>query len=489
MSDTRVSTGIAGLDMVLGGGLTAKRLYLIEGSPGTGKTTLALQFLMQGAREGERGLYLTLSETEEELRAVAASHGWNLDPIEIAEVVTEEGLDPGQEQSVLHSSEIELGETTQRLMRQIEALNPQRVVFDSLSEFRLLSQNPLRYRRQILALKQFFAKQQCTVFILDDRSADRADLQLHSIAHGVIRLEQAAQSFGSERRRLQIIKMRGIKFRGGFHDLNLETGGIVLFPRLVASEHHADFKPRAISTGSAEFDALLGGGLVQGTNILFSGPSGVGKTTTAVSCMMSAIKAGLTGVYYLFDEGLATLVMRSAALGLDIQPALETGTATLRQINPAELSPGEFSNYVRQAVESGCRFVVIDSLNAYIQAMPGQQFLMLQMHELLTYLNQQGVITLLVLGQHGLLGDIRSDVDLSYLSDALMLFRFFEARGELRKAISVVKSRAAEHETTIREFRLTAGGLQVGEALRDFEGILTGLATYSGGVAMLGSES
>ncbi|UDL93873.1 AAA family ATPase [Lichenihabitans sp. PAMC28606] len=488
-SKARVSTGVSGLDNILGGGLTPDRLYLVEGTPGTGKTTLALQFLMEGIRQGESGLYITLSETEEELRAGAATHGWTLDGVTVSELVTEDGLDPNQEQSILHSSEIELGETTGRLIDLVTTLEPRRIVFDSLSEFRLLAQNPLRYRRQILALKQFFANRKCIVILLDDRTLEPTDLQLHSIAHGVIRLEQHAQEYGSERRRLQIIKMRGTKFRGGFHDLNIETGGIVVFPRLIASEHHADFVAAPLGTGSSQLDALLGGGLLPGTNALFSGPSGVGKTSTAVSCMMAAIRSGKQGVYYLFDEGRATLLERAAHLGMDLGTAIEAGKVDLRQIDPAELSPGEFANHVRRAVEEdGANFVVIDSLNAYLHAMPGQKFLLLQMHELLTYLNQLGVVTILILGQHGIVGDVRSDVDLSYLSDTIMLFRFFEAQGEVRKAVAVVKSRAAKHERTIREFRLTSTGLEVGKALRDFEGVLSGLPSYRGEQPMLGQE-
>ncbi|WP_131195001.1 ATPase domain-containing protein [Lichenihabitans psoromatis] len=488
-SKARVSTGVSGLDNILGGGLTPDRLYLVEGTPGTGKTTLALQFLMEGIRQGESGLYITLSETEEELRAGAATHGWTLDGVTVSELVTEDGLDPNQEQSILHSSEIELGETTGRLIDLVTTLQPRRIVFDSLSEFRLLAQNPLRYRRQILALKQFFANRKCIVILLDDRTSEPTDLQLHSIAHGVIRLEQHAQDYGSERRRLQIIKMRGTKFRGGFHDLNIETGGIVVFPRLIASEHHADFVAVPLGTGSSQLDALLGGGLLPGTNALFSGPSGVGKTSTAVSCMTAAIRSGKQGVYYLFDEGRATLLERAAHLGMDLGTAIEAGKVDLRQIDPAELSPGEFANHVRRAVEEdGANFVVIDSLNAYLHAMPGQKFLLLQMHELLTYLNQLGVVTILILGQHGIVGDVRSDVDLSYLSDTILLFRFFEAQGEVRKAVAVVKSRAAKHERTIREFRLTSTGLEVGKALRDFEGVLSGLPSYRGEQPMLGQE-
>jgi circadian clock protein KaiC len=481
-----VSTGIDGLDDVLGGGLTADRLYLLEGTPGTGKTTLSLQFLLEGARKGERGLYVTLSETAEELRAAAATHGWSLDDIDVYELVSELGLDPDSEQSILHPSEVELGETVREVIARVDAVKPARVVFDSLSELRLLAQNPLRYRRQILALKQFFGRRSCTVLMLDDRTSEPGDLQLHSIAHGVISLEQAPREFGSERRRLRIVKMRGIKFRGGYHDLVLDTGGLTVFPRLVAAEHHAKFDPRAGSTGSRELDLLLGGGLVPGTNTLLLGPSGVGKTTTSIRCMLSALERGETATYYLFDEGLATFLTRSAMLGMDLSPHIEAGRLTITQIDPAELSPGEFASKVRVAVESrGTSVLVVDSLNAYLHAMPGEEYLLLQMHELLNYLNQKGVTTLLVLGQHGIVGDVRTDIDLSYLSDAILLFRFFEAKGEVRTAISVVKSRVNAHERTIRELKLTSAGLQVGEALVDFQGVLTGLPSYGGVVEML----
>jgi circadian clock protein KaiC len=482
------SPGVAGLDNILGGGLTPARVYLVEGTPGAGKTTLSLQFLLDGAARGEAGLYVTLSETAEELRAVAATHGWSLDALSIFELVSETGLDPDSEQSILHPSEVELGETTREVMQQVEALRPARLVFDSLSEMRLLAQNPLRYRRQILALKQFFSTRHCTVLMLDDRTSDPTDLQLHSIAHGVITLEQNPRDFGAERRRLRVVKMRGVKFRGGYHDFTLDTGGLSVFPRLVAAEHHKRFGGVPSSTGNLELDALLGGGLMAGTNTLLSGPSGVGKTTTAISCMLAALKRGEHATYYLFDEGIGTLLVRSAALGLDIKHYMDSGALDLQQIDPAELSPGEFASRMRTAVEkSGSTFIAVDSLNAYLQSMPGEQFLLLQMHELLTYLNQLGVTTLLVLGQHGLIGEVRSDVDLSYLSDNILLFRFFEAQGEVKTAVSAVKSRTAAHERTIREFRLGPGGLQVGEALRDFEGVLSGLPSYKGSMPMLAS--
>ncbi|MDQ6880830.1 MAG: AAA family ATPase [Pseudomonadota bacterium] len=485
----RASTGIPGLDHILGGGLPANHLFLVEGTPGAGKTTLGLQFLRRGVERGEAGLYITLSETAAELKTVAASHGWSLDGLEVFELVTEQGLSPESEQSILHPSEIELGETTRSVMAVVDRVQARRVVFDSLSEMRLLAQNPLRYRRQVLALKNFFATRDCTVLLLDDRSADSGDLQLHSIAHGVISLEQVVDQYGPERRNLRVIKMRGIRFRGGDHDFNLDTGGLDVFPRLVAAEHRKDFVAELVSTGSPELDKLLGGGFARGSNMLFSGPSGVGKTTTAVACVLAALQRGEAVAYYLFDEGLGTLLQRSKALGLDIENYRDNGQLEMKTLDPAEISPGEFVNIVRGAVEvGGVCTVVIDSLNAYLQAMSGDKHLLLQMHELLTYLNQRAVVTILILAQHGVLGDVRSDVDLSYLSDGILLFRFFEARGSLLKAVSVVKSRTTDHEATIREFRLGPRGVQVGEALTDFEGVLSGVASYRGKVPLL-SES
>ncbi len=486
-TEARVATGVTGLDEILGGGLTRDRIYLVEGTPGSGKTTLALQFLLKGRELGESGLYITLSETETELRAAAASHGWSLDGISLFELVSEEGLDPDSEQSVLHPSDVELGETTRGVMARVDETKPMRVVFDSLSEMRLLAQNPLRHRRQILALKHFFSTRQCTVLLLDDQTAEHGDLQLHSIAHGVISLQRTPQEYGSQRRRLEVVKMRGIKYRGGFHDFDLDTGGITVFERLVAAHHHTDFSQELISTGSPGLDALIGGGLSRGTNTLISGPSGVGKTTTAIRCALTALERGEKVAYYLFDEGLPTLLARSLSLGMDLSPYVDSGQLLIRAIDPAELSPGEFAYHVRDAVErKAARLIVIDSLNAYLQAMPGQKFLLLQMHELLTYLNQQGVVTLLILGQHGFIGEVRSDIDLSYLSDGILLFRFFEAAGAIRTAISAVKSRTTEHEKTIREIRLTSAGIEVGEALSDFQGVMSGLPSYEGKMAMLG---
>jgi circadian clock protein KaiC len=484
-----VSIGIADLDDILGGGLTANRSYLLEGTPGSGKTTIALQFLLEGARRGESGLYITLSETASELREVARSHHWDLSGIELFELVSGEGLDPDSEQSILEPSEVELGETIEGVIECVDRLRPTRVVFDSLSEMRLLAQNSLRYRRQILALKQYFSTRSCTVLMLDDRSSERGDLQLHSIVHGVITLEQAAQEYGTERRRLRVVKLRGVKYRGGFHDFIIATGGVAVFPRLVAAEHHSAFSELLTSTGVERLDQMLGGGLASGTNALFSGPSGVGKTSTAVQCALSAIRRGEKAAYYLFDEGRATMLARARYMGMDLEPHIESGALQVSQIDPAELSPGEFASRVRDAVEKqGARFIVIDSLNAFLQAMPGEKYLMLQMHEMLSYLNQQGVNTILILGQHGLIGDVRSDVDLSYLSDTILLFRYFEAMGEMRKAVSVAKSRTTPHEPSIREFRLGPSGIMIGEPLKDFEGVLTGLPSYRGGTPMLAGE-
>lgn len=482
----RIATGVPGLDEILCGGLTADRVYLIEGTPGTGKTTLGLQFLLEGLGKGEAGLYISLSETADELDAVAESHGWSIDALSIYELADEQRVNAEAQQSVLHPSEIELDETSKGVMEQVDQVNPTRVVFDSLSEMRLLAQNPLRYRRQILALKQFFSSRSCTVLLLDDKTS-QSDQHLHSIAHGVISLEQMPQEFGKERRRVNILKMRGIKFRGGYHDYLLDTGGINIFPRLVAAEHLGDFLPVSNSSGSSGLDELLGGGMVAGTNTLIMGPSGVGKTTVAVRCMLSALERGEKVAFYLFDEALGTFLARSASLGMNLRPHLDSGRLNVRHVDPAELSPGEFAQMVRDAVEAGVKFVVIDSLNAYLQAMPGEQYLILQMHELLTYLNQKGVTTQLVMGEHGLVGTLQRDVDLSYLSDTTLLLRFFEASGKLRRAITVVKSRTSNHALTIHELIMHSKGIEIGVPLEGFEGVLTGLPTYRGATAMLNS--
>ena len=482
----RQTTGVPGLDEVLHGGLQLGRLYLVEGTPGTGKTTMAMQFLLAGVRAGLRALYITLSESESELRSVAAAHEWSLEGLEVFQLITEEGLDPDAQQSVLHPSELELGETTRGVMARVEEARPDLVVFDSLSEMRVLAQNPLRYRRQVLALKQFFNQAGCTVLMLDDRGSEPGDLQLHSIAHGVITLEQLALAFGSERRRVRILKMRGSRYDGGFHDFSILKGGLRVYPRLVARDHGTQGGSGLVSSGNDGLDRLLGGGLTPGTSLLLSGPAGVGKSTIATSAAVAALGRGDRVAYFTFDEGLATMIARCRALGLDLQPHLASGALTLRQVDPAEMSPGEFAGLIQDAVDgSAAKVVVIDSLNGYLQSMPGENFLVLQMHELLSYLSQRGVITLLVLSQHGVMGDLRSSVDLSYLADSVMLLRYFEVDGVIRKAVSVVKTRTTRHELTIREFSLSDNGLRIGEPLRGFSGVLAGNPTWSGASADL----
>ncbi|MBD0270768.1 MAG: AAA family ATPase [Acetobacteraceae bacterium] len=479
----RISTGAAGLDDILGGGLDPDRLYLCEGRPGTGKTTLALQFLREGARRGEPTLYISLSETEQELRLVAKRHGWSLDGITVFELVPPEAsLDPGRELTVFHPAEMELNETTQLVFDRVAALDPTRIVFDSLSELRLLAQSSLRYRRQILALKHFFTSRACTVLMLDDMSSQGDDLQLHSIAHGVVLLEQIAVDYGGERRRLRVVKMRGMPFRGGFHDFTIKTGGLEIYPRLVAAEHHRAFDGGFAPSGNAGLDAMLGGGLEFGTSALLLGAAGVGKSSLALSYALAAADRGGHAVIYAFDEGRGTMAARAASLGMALQPAFDAGLVRIQQVDPAELSPGEFAHLVRKAVEEdGARVVVIDSLNGYLSAMPDERFLVLQMHELLSYLNQLGVLTILVLAQHGLVGPMQTPIDLSYLSDAVLMLRYFEFEGTVRRALSVVKKRSGWHEHTIREFRLSPPhGLSIGPPLRDFNGVFTGTPHYTG---------
>jgi circadian clock protein KaiC len=482
-----VSTGSAGLDDILGGGLDADRVYLIEGRPGTGKTTLALQFLLEGVRNGERCLYVTLSESERELRAVVSRHGWTLDGIDVFELVPPEAsLDPDQELTLFHPAEMELSETTKNILDRVTEINPKRVVFDSLSEMRLLSQNSLRYRRQILALKNFFAGRRCTVMLLDDLSSSDHDLQLHSIANGVITLEQLSLEYGAERRRLRVVKMRAMKYRGGYHDFTIETGGLAIYPRLVAAEHHRAFLGDLTSTGSAELDALLGGGIERGTSLLLIGGAGVGKSSIALTYGMAAASRDERVEVFAFDEGLGTVFARAAGLGMPLQEQVDAGRIRVQQIDPAEMSPGEFAHLVRRGVqEDGVRVVVIDSLNGYMNAMPEERFLVLQMHELLSTLNQLGVVTILVLAQHGMMGPMQTPLDISYLSDAVLMLRYFEAEGRVRRAMSVVKKRSGEHEDTIREFRLTGQGVKVGPPLTQFHGILSGTPSYRGAATPL----
>lgn len=487
----RISTGSGGLDEILGGGVDPRRMYLYEGRPGTGKTTLALQFLLDGARRGQRALYISLSETERELELVAHRHGWSLDGIDIFELVPPETtLDPSQELTILQPAEMELGETSRLIFDKVDEVDPARVVVDSLSELRLLAQSPLRYRRQVLALKHFFSSRNCTVILLDDLTAHEKDLQLHSIAHGVVLLEQTAIAYGAERRRLRVVKMRGIPFKGGFHDFTIERGGLKIYPRLVAAEHHKDFIGDFVPSGNAELDKLLGGGLERGTNALLIGSAGVGKSSIAVTYAIAAAQRGERTTIFAFDEGKGTIRARARTLGLPFDDALDRGQIRLHQIDPAELAPGEFAHRVRDAVErDNTRIVIIDSLNGYLNSMPDEQFLVLQMHELLTYLSQLGVLTLLVLAQHGLVGPMETPLDISYLSDAVLMLRYFEYDGTVRRALSVVKKRSGQHEHTIREFRLAHGGVRLGPPLKGFTGVFSGTPVYTGDKAPLLPEN
>jgi len=476
-------TGCTGLDEILGGGLTPHRLYLLEGVPGSGKTTLALQFLLEGIRCGEPVLYVTLSETAKELREVAASHGWSLDGIPIRELVpSEESLSPDEQYTMFHPSEVELSETTKRILSDVEKIKPKRIVFDSLSELRLLAGNPLRYRRQILALKQFFNGRNCTVLLLDDMTGTGHDLQVQSIAHGAIRLEQLFPEFGSERRRLIVLKFRGVQFRGGYHDYIINRGGLEVFPRLIASEKRTIPDAGSLASGLEEIDKLLGGGIERGSSTLIVGAAGTGKSSLAAQFVAAAAARGQNSALFIFDESLHTLLNRTAGLGIDLRKHVEEGRVTVQQVDPAELSPGEFAHAIRRAVEEkGATIVVIDSLNGYLNAMPEERFLIIQLHELLTYLGQLGVATLLIGAHQGLVGgQMISPVDASYLADAVVLMRYFESKGEIRQAISVIKKRGGAHERAIREFRLETGRISVGKPLRDFRGILTGSPIFEG---------
>jgi circadian clock protein KaiC len=486
----RVSSGSVGLDDILGGGFVRGRLHVVEGKPGTGKTTLAMQFIMAGRDQSETVLYVTMSETRGELQAVASSHGWSLEGIELCELVPPDIEGDADRQTVFRPSEVELGETIRLLFDQIERINPARVVIDSLSEMRLLAQNPLRYRRQIFALKHFLAQRNATVLVVDDMAANGHDLQLHSIVHGVVTLEELALDYGAERRRLRVIKMRGVKFRGGYHDFAIRTGGLEIFPRLVPSEQTRVPPKEVIPSGSEQLDALLGGGLRRGTSALLIGPAGSGKSSIALSIAYSAAKRSECAALYAFDESAESIQERASGLGMDVSPLIASGAIDLHEINPAEMSPGEFTALVcRGVTERKATVVVIDSLNGYLQAMPQERFLSLEIHQLLAYLNQRGVLTILVIAQHGLVGAVESSIDLSYLSDAVLLLRFFEAQGTVRKAISVVKKRIGTHEDTIREFRLSARGLHFGEPLTDFQGVMSGIPTYVGSQQTIRSTS
>ncbi|MRH97983.1 ATPase domain-containing protein [Agrobacterium tumefaciens] len=480
----QIPTGNTGLDVILHGGLPADRLYLLEGAPGTGKTTLALQFLREGVKRGERALYITLSETKEELAAVAESHGFSIDEFDVFELsAAEEALGESRQQSVFHAWEVELSETVKLIQAEVERVQPTRIVFDSLSEMRLLAQDSLRYRRQVLALKQYFSPRKSTVLMIDDMTAsgDGRDAHLHSLCHGVITLERLTLDFGASRRRMQVQKLRGIDFVAGYHDMKIRKGGLDIFPRLIASDHHTPFVGEPVESRVSELDALMSGGPLRGTSTLISGPAGTGKTTIVLQYIYAACERGEPATLYEFDERAGTMMVRAAAFNLDLQKHIDSGMLVIRQIDPAEVSPGEFAALVRSEVEDrSARLIAIDSLNGYMAAMPQEQQLILQIHELLAYLNQQGVVSFLINPQQGLLGSMSTTLNISYVADAVILLRFFEANGRIRKAISVLKNRAGQHEDAIRELRIDAKGIRVGEPLVNFRGVLTGTPEYVG---------
>lgn len=470
-----ISTGIPGLDNILGGGLTKERLYLLEGDPGSGKTTMALQFLLEGAKQGETVLYITLAENNIELHAVAAAHGFSMEGVHVHEVIPEESLlDPGEHYTVLHPSEVELGETNSMILAMIEKLNPSRVVLDSLSELQLLSGSALRYRRHVLALKQYFARRACTALLLDDKTAVRGDQQVRSIAHAVILLQHTESEYGAERRVIRVLKYRGVSFRRGPHDYSIVTGGIVVFPRIVAAESRELTKRGQIASGMAQFDELLGGGIEEGSSTLISGPPGTGKSSLAAQFVGAVTEKGQRGSMFLFEESFNTLLNRCNGIGIDLSTPYHSGLLQIHQIDPAELSPGEFSHAVCRAADNGAKVIVIDSLNGYLNAMPEARFLSTHLHEVLTYLGQRGVVTFLVGVQQGLVGAASTGIDISYMADNVLILRYFEVRGAVQKAISVFKKRGSAHETTLREFTITKSGLEVGPVLENFQGILTG---------------
>lgn len=474
------STGIDGLDHILLGGFPRNRVYLVQGDPGVGKTTLGLQFLLEGVRRGETVLYITLSESADELRAVARSHGWAMEGVNIYEqMIGEEALEE-EETTVFYPAEVELGETIKGMLMEVNRVKPQRVVLDSLSEIRLLAQSGLRYRKQILALKQFFAGRNVTVLCLDDRTSEIHDIQLQSVPHGVVELERYTPMYGAARRRLQLVKVRGLNFKDGYHDFNIMTGGIVVYPRLVAAaEHRGGYAQQQIASGMPKLDRMLGGGLDRGTSTVVMGPAGSGKSALSTQYACAAAERGEKAAMFIFEESIASLLHRSESLGMPLTRLQDEGAVTIRQVDPAQLQPGEFVHLVREAVEKdGIRVLVIDSLNGYLNAVPEERFLLLHLHELLSYLGQNGVATILVFAQHGLLGTMHSAVDVSYLADCVILLRFFEAGGRIHKAISVVKKRSGPHETAIREYFMDGGGLHLGEPLENYRGVLSGIPIY-----------
>jgi circadian clock protein KaiC len=490
-SDSLCPSGIPGVDYILAGGLPRNRIYLLQGEPGTGKTTFALQFLLEGHRLGEKGLYITFSESREELLSVATSHGWDLTGISLLEIsAIEQQLKPEAQNTVFHPSEVEMTQVTDLILSEVERERPLRIVLDSVSEMRMLAETPLRYRRQMLNLKQFFTGQKSTVLLLDDLTSSPTDLQVQSVVHGVINLQKLHPEFGDERRRLSVVKLRGVQFKGGYHDYVIRRGGLEVFPRLVSSHHEPDLKAETLSSGVKELDLLLGGGLNAGTSTLFMGPAGTGKSTLAVQFAEAAAARGEHSAIFAFEESLHTLLIRSKSLGLNLDEHIKNGLLEIHKVDPAQLSPGEFAAMIRSSVlDRQLKLIVIDSLNGYLHAMPEEQFLVLQLHELLAYLGQNGVTTVMVLAQQGMTGMMKAPVDITYLADNVIITRYFEVLGKVKKAISVLKKRIGFHEATIREFKISKSGVDVGPPLNEFQGVLTGVPVYRGSPESILGES
>ena len=477
-TQTVASTGVDGLDHILLGGFPRNHVYLLQGDPGVGKTTLGLQFLLEGFRNGETSMYITLSETKSELLAVGKSHQWDITGVHIYEELVGEESIADDETTVFYPAEVELGKTIKAMLTEVDRIKPDRVVLDSLSEIRLLAQSSLRYRKQILALKQFFSGRNITVLFLDDRTGDVNDMQLQSVPHGVVELERYTPLYGAARRRMQIVKMRGLNFRDGYHDFSIITGGVVVYPRLVAADHRRIVPLERLPSGITSLDGMLGGGVDRGTSTLIMGPAGSGKSALSTQYAIAAAKRGERVSMFLFEESLSSLFNRSESLGMQLHEFVDNGTIAVRQIDPAQLQPGQFAHLVASAVEDGTRVITIDSLNGYLNAVPEEKFLLLHLHELLAYLGQNGVATFLVFAQQGLVGAMHSAVDVSYLADCVVLLRYFEAHGKIRKALSVVKKRSGQHETSIRDFMLSDNGIEIGDALEGYRGVLTGIPTY-----------